>query len=97
MDIGKQIKELRKHRNISQVDLAARVGVSQTSLSLIETGENNPSEKTVKEISKVLRIPVPILYFLSFSEDDVPIEKRALYKSLSPHIKGLVQELFSLD
>lgn len=43
MKFGDNLKQIRKSKNISQEDLAERLGVSRQSVSKWETGENYPS------------------------------------------------------
>lgn len=49
----KRIKELREQMNMSQADLAKRIGVSQVCLSRYETGERRPSYTVLKAIARV--------------------------------------------
>lgn len=42
-DFGKRLKELRKAQNVSQEELAHRVGFDRTYISLLERGKRNPS------------------------------------------------------
>jgi transcriptional regulator with XRE-family HTH domain len=44
--IGKKIREIRKHRNLSQQQLAQMVNVGTTHISHIESGSTIPSLKT---------------------------------------------------
>lgn len=46
----------------SQVELSERTGLSQTSISQIESGAKNPSKKSVKKICEAFEIPEAILY-----------------------------------
>lgn len=41
---GERLAELRKNAELTQVELAARVGVSQTTISRIEASEDQPSD-----------------------------------------------------
>lgn len=43
MSVGKNIKEMRELRNLTQEELAKKVGISQAMLSQIERGTKNPS------------------------------------------------------
>lgn len=45
-----RIKELRKKRGLSQTDFANRIEISRSALSKIESGENKPSDQTIKLI-----------------------------------------------
>jgi transcriptional regulator with XRE-family HTH domain len=57
-----KLKIERLRRGIRQWDLANRSGIDNTKLSLIETGQLMPSKEIKRAISKVLRIPVRVLF-----------------------------------
>lgn len=44
--LGESIRQLMARRNMSQVDLAAQINLSETALSLIVNGHNKPRQKT---------------------------------------------------
>ena len=48
---GYRIKEERLKREMSQEELAARIGIDQADLSKIEKGQANPSYKMMKRIA----------------------------------------------
>lgn len=48
------IKEIRQRLNLSQADLAARLGVSVPTVSRYETGERSPDLETAAKIAKAL-------------------------------------------
>ena len=50
MPVGQQIKILRKHLNLSQEDFAFAISIKQGSLSQIESGTTNISQRTLKII-----------------------------------------------
>lgn len=52
--IGKNIKKIREAKEISQVELAEKVSISQAMLCQIERGTKNPSLQIAVEIAKVL-------------------------------------------
>lgn len=94
MNIGASINRLRKERKLSQTELAQAAGITQTSLSQIENGQNRPSQKTLDAICKKLGISEPLLYVLSMDENDVPVEKRLIFETLYPLIKDMMTKLF---
>lgn len=94
MNIGTTINQLRKERKLSQSELAQAAGITQTSLSQIENGQNRPNQKTLDAICKKLGIPEPLLYVLSLDENDVPAEKKAIFDTLYPLIKEMMTKLF---
>lgn len=95
MNIGKTICLLRNEKAISQAKFAKMCGLSQTSLSKIETeATSQPSKRNLERICKVLGIPIYLLYLLSMDENDVSEFKRELYKVLFPAIKDLIINVF---
>ena len=54
MNVGKNIKDLRERRGISQVQLAERVGITPAMLCQIERGTKNPSLQVGAEIARCL-------------------------------------------
>ena len=58
--IGRAIAERRMALGISVRELGARVGVSYTTLSLIENGRMNPSIKTLTKITDELGLTIEV-------------------------------------
>lgn len=57
---GKKIAGLRKEQELSQGDLAKKLGVSQQLISRIESGNENASLKTLSNIAKALNKKIDI-------------------------------------
>jgi len=93
MNIGTAIRTVRKEQQISQGILAEMIGLSQSSLSLIESGESIPSPKSLAAICRVLRVSPALLYMLGIEESDVPEERRAIYTALGSTFKALAMQL----
>ena len=53
-EIIKEIIKARINQNISQKELAEKIGIKQTNISRLESGEYNPSLKFLKKIAKGL-------------------------------------------
>ena len=51
---GMQIRIARIKRQLRQVDVAQRAGISQPALSRIERGYLTPSEKTLRRIRRAI-------------------------------------------
>lgn len=96
MDLGTIIKNIRKQRGQTQSEFALSCGITQTYLSQIETNAKEPTLATLKIISENLTLPLPILFFLSMTEDDVDPSKRSAFQIVSPSVKSLVNEFFSV-
>lgn len=51
-----RIKVWRQHRGLTMADLAARAGISQPSLSNIETGQRQASLETLRGLAEALSV-----------------------------------------
>ncbi|MBU6453014.1 MAG: YfbU family protein [Cyanobacteria bacterium REEB67] len=59
-----RIRLLRERRNMSQVDLAKRLGVSRQALSAIEIEKQAPSLPTAMKIARELDTPLPQIFVI---------------------------------
>ena len=48
--MNNRIKQLRESAGLSTRAFAAKIGISSSSISKLESGENNPSERTIRLI-----------------------------------------------
>ncbi len=58
---GKRVRELRKAKKLSQLQLADKVGVDRSYIGLLERGERNPSLEVIADIAKALGTKPDIL------------------------------------
>ena len=58
MNLGKKIAEKRKKNNLSQEELAEKVGVARQTISKWEIGDTTPDINQVKIISKIFNISI---------------------------------------
>lgn len=58
MTIGERIRAARKKNKISQVELSQITGLSQSTISAIERGENEPATASLGLIAKALNCTV---------------------------------------
>ena len=56
--LGKKIKIARVEQDLTQTDLAHKIGANQKSVSRYENGIAEPSLGTMEKIAKVLKKPV---------------------------------------
>ena len=56
MELGKQVYELRKKANLSQEQLAEKVGVSRQTISKWELGETAPDIKQAQILSQIFNV-----------------------------------------
>lgn len=50
--LSDRIKEIRAHTGLSAADFGAKIGIKKSSVSLLESGKNNPSERTILAICR---------------------------------------------
>lgn len=96
MDLGTTLKNLRKQRGQTQQEFATQCGITQTYLSQIESNQKEPNLSTLKSISDKMKVPLPIIFFLSMTEDDIHPSKRKAFGIVNPSVKSLVNEFFSV-
>jgi len=53
-----RLREWRKHRKMSQLDLALAADVSQRHVSWLETGRSQPSRRMVIKLSEAMEVPL---------------------------------------
>ena len=61
--MNNRIRELRARDNLSQLELAKRVGVRRETIVFLEKGKYNPSLKLAYEISKVFGLSIEEIFF----------------------------------
>lgn len=94
MDLGTTIKNIRKQRGLTQEEFATKCSISQTYLSQVENNQREPNLSTLKAIGEELKVPLPILFFLSLTDEDVQPAKRKAFSIVNPSVKSLVNEFF---
>ena len=62
MPFKTRIKELRARYDLTQEDLAKKVGVRRETILYLEKGKYNPSLKLAHEISKALKTTIEDLF-----------------------------------
>lgn len=68
MDIGGKLRTVRESRGLSQRDLAARAGLTNGAISLIEQNKSSPSVASLKRLLDA--IPMTMSEFFSEFEDN---------------------------
>ena len=65
-----RIKELRARYNLTQEDLARKVGVRRETILYLEKGKYNPSLKLAYDIAQVLKTTVDNLFIFENQEEN---------------------------
>ena len=93
MNTGHAIKTLRKRRNLSQGELCKMIKLSQPSLSLIETGIKQPSQRNLKKILMVFKVTESELAIASINENDFAPEFRKLGMDMIGTLLGMMKRI----
>lgn len=56
--MNNRIRELRARHNLSQSDLAQKVGVRRETIVFLEKGKYNPSLRLAHDIARLFRLPI---------------------------------------
>ena len=62
IELGRNIRKIRKEKNLSQEKLALMCGLDRSYMGRIERGEVNITVLKLYEISKVLEVDIRILF-----------------------------------
>jgi transcriptional regulator with XRE-family HTH domain len=86
MVVMRTLRRIRENRELTQEELAKRAGVTQNSLSKIETGERKPRDGTLEKLAKALGVKDPQMLaeefpaLMTFEEIlSWPVERRQRY------------------
>ena len=86
MQLGSNIKRLRKEKGLSQAGLASKVGCHLSNINRVETGKYIPSLETVAAIANVLEMPID---YLVNGTEEITEEVRIEDKTLAERMKLL--------
>jgi transcriptional regulator with XRE-family HTH domain len=71
MNIAHALKVCRTAKKLTLGELAGRTKLSQSYLSMIESGNREPTLTTVTKIADALGVPTPIILFLAAEKDEL--------------------------
>jgi transcriptional regulator with XRE-family HTH domain len=94
MDLGNSIKQYRIKKGYKQNELADKCDMTQAYLSKIENNQKEPALSILKTIASALEVPLPVLFFMAMSVEDIEPKKREAFKIIEPSIKGMIQNFF---
>lgn len=87
--VVKSIRTIRKQKKVSQMELCLRTGMSQSFLTGIETGKQEPSTMTLIRIATALDVSPKVF----FPEDKNPDLKNETKNQIKEEIISLVKIL----
>lgn len=71
MEIGHALRVCRSARSFSLAELAERTGLSQSYLSMMESGKREPTLSTLEKVARALTVPTPVLLFIAAEKEDL--------------------------
>lgn len=93
MNYGRAIRIVRTAYDLSQAELADRLSIGASHLSLIEAGKRQPSLNVLEEISTVLHVPPHLLTLLASDPPDLEDPKNG--EQIADLARSLVRLLVS--
>jgi transcriptional regulator with XRE-family HTH domain len=61
-ELGKRIKKIRKHKNLTQLDLEVKCGIDNGDISRIENGRKNLELYTIVKLAEALDVDLYELF-----------------------------------
>jgi len=89
MEFSERLKELRKKAHLTQVELASKLGIVQSSYADWERGKKKPTQDNLVKIAQVLNVSVDYLVGNSEEKADELDNIELLFRMNS---KGLTKE-----
>ncbi len=91
MQVGESLKKLRNRRSLTLEDVSTITGLSVSYISCLERNKRNINFTTLEKIAKAISVPLPVIIFISASDDDFDQEDKtltALQSTLTSYILG---------
>ena len=89
MEFSERLKELRKQAHLTQVELASKLGIVQSSYADWERGKKKPTQENLVKIAQILNVSVDYLVGNSEEKSDELDNIELLFRMNS---KGLTDE-----
>ncbi|CAD0146993.1 Cro/CI family transcriptional regulator [Streptococcus thermophilus] len=89
MEFSERLKELRKQAQLTQVELASKLGIAQSSYADWERGRKKPTQDNLVKIAQILNVSVDYLVGNSEKKADELDNIELLFRMNS---KGLTDE-----
>ncbi|QXA19241.1 helix-turn-helix domain-containing protein [Streptococcus gordonii] len=91
MEFSERLKELRKQAHLTQVELAKRLGIGQSSYADWERGKKNPTQDNLIKLAQILNVSVDYLVGNS-DEENTNKELEDIELLFRMNSKGLTDE-----
>ena len=106
MTFAKRLRELRQLNNITQIEMANKLGLNRVTYTNYEREKSEPSISTLKEIATIFNVSID--YLIDFDDDtkgknnkkklllDIEAELNKINKTFELEIKNLLINLLNL-
>lgn len=81
--IGKNMRAIREKRNMTQADIAEKLGVTPQQVQKHEKGTSQMYVHTLIEISKILKVPISLI-IKTEDQSQVLVQKRVFVREKAP-------------
>jgi len=88
MQLGRAIRLARVKKGWTQDELARKLGVSTTYVSLLERDKRDPSWSFIQKLAKTVGVPLPLLLLLA-SDDEGTSRNSSLRSILANELLAL--------
>lgn len=82
--VGERLVQAKKARGLTSVALSDLVQISGSSISLYESGKQNPKQEIVEELSRALNVPLGFF----FKDISISQPKKLFYRSMAASTKS---------
>lgn len=97
MAFAERLKELRKQANLTQVELAKRLGIGQSSYADWERSKKKPIQENLVKISQVLGVSIDYLVGNTESKEDELDNIELLFRMNSKGLTNQEKEIFKKE
>ncbi len=98
-ELGARIRKYREERKLSQKELAALIGVSNSRVSNWEQGINRPDADILADICRALNVSPSELLNVHLSDDELSSQERKVLRAYrkKPELQQAVNILLGID
>ena len=97
MEFSERLKKLRKQEQLTQVDVAEKLGISQPAYASWERGVKKPTQENLVKIAQILNVSVDYLVGNSDNTEDELDNIELLFRMNSKGLSDEEKEIFKKE
>jgi transcriptional regulator with XRE-family HTH domain len=90
MNYGRAIRIVRSLADVSQRELAGRLDIDPSLVSMVESGKRKPSRELLERFASDLKIPFHLLILLATEAEDSKTSKPDVIRRLGEELASLI-------